>query len=62
MPMSDAVNSADYLPYAQEMVHGIGVAGPSAEETQSNIEQVDVSSEKIENFDEDIGRNVDVVV
>ncbi len=60
--MSDAVNSADYLPYAQEMVKGIGVAGPSAEGAQTDIEQVNVSSEKTENIDEDIGRNVDVVV
>ena len=60
--MSDAVNSTDYLPYAHEMVNGIGVAGPPAEEIQSDTEQVNVSSEKIENIDEGIGRNVDVVV
>ncbi len=60
--MSDAVNSADYLPYSQEMVNGIGAAGPPAEGTRSDTEQVNVSSEKIENIDEDIGRNVDVVV
>ena len=60
--MGDAINSTDYLPYSQEMVNGIGVAGPPAEEAQSDTEQVNVSSEKMENIDEDIGRNVDVVV
>ncbi|HEB30429.1 MAG TPA: hypothetical protein ENI15_06095 [Spirochaetes bacterium] len=60
--MGDAINSTDYLPYSREMVNGIGVAGPPAEEAQSNTEQVDVSSEKIENIDEEIGGNVDVVV
>jgi len=60
--MSDAVNSTDYITYSWDMVNVIGIAGPSAEVTQPDTEQVNVSSEELENIDEDIGRNVDVVV
>ena len=60
--MGDIVNDAGYITYSREMVGGIGVAGPSAVETEAVAEEVDVSSEDIENIDEDIGRNVDVTV
>ena len=60
--MSDAVSSTEYLTYSQDLVNGIGVAGPSADAAQPYTEQAAASSEEIENIDEDIGRNVDVVV
>jgi hypothetical protein len=60
--MGDIVEGADYTTYYREMVSGIDVAGPPAEETQTVSEEVDVSSGEIENIEEDIGRNVDVTV
>ena len=64
--MSDIAYSDDYIVYSADMVSGIGVAGPPVVEAQSSTEgvteNVDVNSEGIDNYDEDIGQNVDVTV
>ena len=60
--MGDIVDASDVAPSMQDIVYGLGVAGPPAQENvEAQTEEVS-KSKNTENIEEDLGRHVDVRV
>ncbi len=60
--MGDIVDASDTVPYMQDIVYGLGVAGPPAQENVEAQTEVVNESKNTENIEEDLGRHVDVRV
>ncbi len=60
--MGDIVDASDTAPYMKDIVYGLGVAGPPAQENIEAQTEVVNESKNTENIEEDLGRHVDVRV
>lgn len=60
--MGDIIDASDIGPYSQDIVYGLGVVGPPAQEIVETQPEAVNESVNTESIEEDVGRHVDVRV